>query len=60
MFLYFQICTEVLNKDSGWTKKWDEQGRVPYAYKGNKWFLLLNTEKYQVTHLLLSKILVFN
>lgn len=32
----FQICTEVQNKDAGWTKKWDEQGKVPYAYKGKK------------------------
>lgn len=30
-----QICTELQNKDSGWTMKWDEAGKVPYAYKGN-------------------------
>lgn len=29
-----QICPDILNKDSGWTKRWDSHGKVPYAYKG--------------------------
>lgn len=32
-----QICTEVDKEGSEWTKKWDEQGKCPYAYKGTQW-----------------------
>ena len=32
---YYEICTKIL-KD-GWTKKWSDEQKVPYAYGDNEW-----------------------
>ncbi len=31
---YYEICQKL---SQGWTKKWDDEAKVPYAHSGNEW-----------------------
>lgn len=34
---FFQICTEVQDPSKGWTLRWDDVGKCPFAHKGTQW-----------------------
>jgi len=34
---YYEICPLVNDPNSGYTKKYDDVGKVPYAFKGKQW-----------------------
>ncbi|XP_063613152.1 endochitinase-like isoform X2 [Penaeus indicus] len=36
VLVYFEICTTLMN-DPEWTREWDNEGLVPYMYKGDQW-----------------------
>lgn len=33
---YFEICS-LISQNNGWTRKFDQIGKAPYAYKGDQW-----------------------
>ncbi|XP_042877193.1 endochitinase-like isoform X1 [Penaeus japonicus] len=36
VLVYFEICTNLKN-DPEWKREWDNEGLVPYTYKGDQW-----------------------
>nr|XP_027210091.1 endochitinase-like [Penaeus vannamei] len=47
VLVYFEICTNLMN-DPEWTREWDNEGLVPYAYKGDQWIGYEDTESLKI------------
>uniref|UniRef100_T1KQ57 chitinase n=1 Tax=Tetranychus urticae TaxID=32264 RepID=T1KQ57_TETUR len=43
---YYEICTQV--KSNNWTRKWDDVGKVPYAYYQDQWVGYEDEESMQI------------
>ncbi|KAA0203418.1 hypothetical protein HAZT_HAZT011228 [Hyalella azteca] len=45
---YYEICPLVSDANSGWTKKFDDVGKCPYAYAGDQWVGYEDVESLQI------------
>lgn len=43
--LYYQVCENLAN---GWTRVWNDEQKVPYAYKGDQWVGYDDLESIQI------------
>ena len=46
--MYYYIKDEIDNPSNGWTKHWDDVGKVPYATKGNYYISYDNEESIEI------------